>query len=144
MADLIVQNASEKVKNAIAAASANINYADILGMSLEAYLKQHMEANATDGPYTQGASSSSFYLCDLSDKCLISGCQCSYAGSGQSCTCTYHTSSVWNGGNVLAGGSVSITPSDIRTKFNNQSPKILEKIHEINNAEVQLLSLIHI
>lgn len=138
MADLIVQNASEKVKNAIAAASANINYADILGMSLEAYLKQHMEANATDGPYTAGASSSAFYLCDLSDKCLISGCQCSYAGSGQNCTCTYQTNSVWNGGNVLAGGSVTITPSDIRTKFNTQSPKILTKIHEINTTDVQL------
>tara|TARA_B100000900_G_scaffold118626_1_gene100010 strand:- start:4435 stop:5838 length:1404 start_codon:yes stop_codon:yes gene_type:complete len=137
MADLIVQNASEKVKNAIAAASANINYADMLGMSLSAYLKQHIEANASDGVYTS-ASAASFAICDLSDKCLISWCQCSYAGSGQNCTCTYQTNSIWNAGNVLAAGAVTITQSDILNKFNAQSPKVLAKIYLIDNAAVQL------
>ena len=138
MADLIVQNASDKVKDAIAAASSNINYADMLGMSLSAYLKAHMEANATDGPHTTSGSSASFYICDLSDRCKISWCQCAYAGSGQNCTCTYQTDSIWNGGNVLAAGSVTVSQSDVRNKFINQSPKILAKIYLIDNTPVQL------
>lgn len=138
MADLLVQNATDKVNDAIKAASSNLDYAGMFGAaSLRAALKTHIEANSADGPYTPTSGGSSKYICDLSDVNIISDCTCNLMGSGQNCTCVYHTDNVWTNTSALGtGGGGTVTASTVRTKINSQD-KFFEKVYNIDNNTVQ-------
>ena len=115
MADLLVQNAVEAVKTAIASSGSGYDWNTILGRSLNAEVKAIIEGLATNGPYTT-SSSTSRYLCDLSERCLMSWCQCAYFGSTTQCTASApEADNVWNDGSVLAGGSGGKTQADIVT-----------------------------
>lgn len=133
MADILVQNASEKLAQAITDSSTKTPWSTILGQSLNSYLKAHIEANPTGGPYYSGSGGGAGKLCDLSRPDRISFCQCAYAGSGTSCTCQHGTNNLWTDGSILASGSISVTKSTMQARLTSQS-KQLERAYVADNA----------
>lgn len=100
MADIIVQNAISKVEAAISAGASGIDYKGVFGISLLDKVKQLIEANETSGLYSIGGGSGGRFLCDLSNHCYMSLCQCNYSGSGQNCSCVYVVDNVWTDGQI--------------------------------------------
>lgn len=134
MADLLVQNASEKLATAVKDASTNVPWATILGSELSVFLKAHIETFAAAGPYTPAAGGA-LLLCDLSDPNKVSDCECAYMGSGTSCTCQHGTNNVWTDGSVLgSSGSVTVTKATNRTLLIGQSTQLSRAYTADNGA----------
>ena len=109
MADIIVQNAIDSVKLAIQESATKFNYAGSLGQSLEDYIRTIITANITGGPFASLAIAPTGYLCDLSDVCKISHCNCNYSGSGTTSIADSNTNNPWTNGTVLKGaGELSV------------------------------------
>jgi hypothetical protein len=105
MADIIVQNAIKAVTEAIQESAQKFNYAGTLGKSLEAFLETLIRANITSGPYNNLTTPATGYICDLSDACKISHCNCNYSGSGTTSVSDSNLTNPWTNGTVLKGGS---------------------------------------
>lgn len=109
MADIIVQNAIKAVTEAIQESAQKFNYVGTLGKTLGAYLETIIRANITSGPYASLATPATGYLCDLSDHCKISHCNCNYSGSGTTSVAASNTNNPWTNGTVLkSGGELSV------------------------------------
>ena len=136
MADIIVQNAISKVEEAISAGASGINYKGVFGKSLLDKVKELIEANPTSGVYTVGGGSGGRYLCDLSNHCLMSLCNCNYVGSGTNCSCIYVANNVWTDGQILSSTGQIPTPADIRIKFVSLD-ELVEAVYDISTTVVE-------
>jgi hypothetical protein len=135
MADLLVQNASEKFAEQIVASSTKTPWNKILGTSIKAYLKAHIEANPNGGEfYSGGGGGGGGSLCDLSDPNKISDCECAYAGSGTSCTCNWGSNNVWTDGSILAsGGGTTVTKTSHRQNIIAQD-ELINRAYILDNS----------
>ena len=105
MADIIVQNAIKTVVEAIQDSAQKFNYAGTLGRPLDTYLETVIRANINMGPYNSLTTAATGYLCDLTDQCKISHCNCNYSGSGSTSIADSNTNNPWTNGSVLKGAS---------------------------------------
>ena len=116
MADILVQNAVEQIKTAIANNSTGYNWPTILGDTLPNVVKAAIDTTPTVGPYSAASGGgSSVYLCDLSHTSKISKCDCNYFGSSNSCArSSPNADNLWNDETVLVGATGgSTTPTQI-------------------------------
>ena len=120
MADILVQNAVQQLKNAIVEGSTGFNYNEIFGRSLADELKAAFEEFPDAGPYAgTGSGGVSKCLCTLSEYQYMTYCQCSYSGAGQNCSCCCVQANVWRNGDVLAGSGGTVAVSTIQSTIRN-------------------------
>ena len=129
MADIIVQNAIESIKTAIQESAQKFNYAGTLGMPLDDFLETIIRANITNGPYSALAVAPTGFLCDLTDQCKISHCNCNYSGSGTNSTLAENTNNPWRNGSVLKGGG-DLSVVQVSDRFFALSP-VLANINSL-------------
>ena len=137
MADLLVQNAIEKVGESISnlKSPAAISYSSIFGVSLKNKLCAVMKASETCGPFTPASGGASLYLCDLTDVNKISYCQCAFSGSGTSCTQPYIAANIWNNTSVF-GNVVTVNQACIIGCL-NAGDAILKAVHDTCTAKIE-------
>ena len=137
MADILVQNAIDKVASAVAGGAGKIDYRTVFnGLSMKQKVKEIIDANPGTGPYEVGSGGAK--LCDLTDHCYMSLCVCPYAGSGTACGSVYigNGSNKWTDGTILGTGGSTPSVSDIRTAITNLD-KTIEAVYDISNTVVQ-------
>jgi hypothetical protein len=136
MADILVQNAVQEVANTIAASGSGINYTSVLGSDLTTYVGNIISSNSTAGPFASAAGGGGSLLCTLSQFCCLSHCNCNFSGSGSN-QCVCNPNSGWRNGEVLASGTVTKTPAEIRTAILAFS-SLLTGIYNANNSVVAI------
>ena len=136
MADILANNAFQQAANAYAAQGAGMPYTDILGTSLLDAMRAHVNANPTGGFYDFGGGTLTRNICDLSDRCLIAHCSCSYSGGSTQCTCPKQPNNVWRDGSVLAQAQSAPAVNTIRDEFVN-SITGLDILFGLNNDQVR-------
>jgi len=135
MADILVQNAVNKLKDAIVEGSTGFNYNQIFGRSLADELKAAFEEFPDAGPYAgTGSGGVSKCLCTLSEYQYMTYCQCSYSGAGQNCSCCCVQANVWRNGDVLAGSGGTVAVSTIQSTIRNLRQKY-QDLYAVNNAD---------
>ncbi len=140
MADILVQNAVEQVKSAIANSSSGYNYTEMVGDTLTNVVKAAIEASPTVGPYTTSGGSSSSFLCDLSHTNKISRCTCNYFGSSTNCgVSSPNTNNLWMDGTVLvgSGSGTAVNQQDIVDDIrviNTQAMKYINELYSLDTA----------
>ena len=113
MADILTNNAVKEVVDAINASGTGIDYTSILGTDVKSFISPKIQAASASGPYTSSGGTATRPLCCLSAVCLISKCNCSYSGSGTSCTDSYVANNIWRDGTALPGGAPTVTTTEI-------------------------------
>jgi hypothetical protein len=93
--------------------------------------------NANLGPFhsSKVGTLSTFALCDLSDQCKISHCNCNFSGSGTSSTCSCGTTdNPWK--TNLRGAGTSQTIDQIVAQF-TALDTVLSNIFSLDNTQVR-------
>lgn len=144
MADVLLHNTLIDQAEAHIAASTTIDFKSILGVTLKAYIKAVIDANTTTGApyYVASSGGGAGVLCDLSNTCYISSCQCNYSGSGTSSVAICNLTNPWHDGSVLAaGGASEQTPAQIRTLLTGaldpNAAKLLAQVYAAETTKVQ-------
>ena len=142
MADVLLHNTLIDQADAHKAASSNIAYEAILGMTLRERVKEIINANqTTTAPYySSGGSGGSRYICDLSDACKMMWCTCNFAGSGTSCSvqCAADGDNVWTDQSVLSSSVSELTMAQMRAAILTLDTEgTLTKIYDTSTTQVE-------
>ena len=126
MADILVQNAIDKVASAVSSGAGKIDYRAVFGgLSMKQKVKAIIDANPGNGPYAVGSGGAT--LCTLTDHCYMMLCTCPYAGSGTACSTTYSGdgNNKWSDNTILGAGGSTPSVADIRTAFTSKDLSLI-------------------